>query len=83
MQRTNIYLAEHQTSALDELARSAGTSRAEIIRRLIDRAIASDEDDFADDLSAIGESFGALADDDIDLGRGADGRMQYLSLIAE
>ena len=39
MRRTNIYLEERQTRALDRLADAEGTSRAEIIRRLIDRAL--------------------------------------------
>jgi hypothetical protein len=84
MQRTNIYLADHQSSVLDELARSAGISRAELIRRLIDRAIANDEDDLVDDLSAIDESFGALAFDDdlLPAGRGPDDRARHLERVA-
>ncbi len=39
MRRTNIYLADEQCSALDEIARSNGTSCAELVRRLIDQAI--------------------------------------------
>ena len=83
MRRTNIYLADEQCSALDELARSTGTSRAEIIRRLIDQAISSDLQDLGADLLAIDESFGALADDDALFERGNDARMRYLESISE
>jgi hypothetical protein len=78
MHRTNIYLTEEQCATLDELARLAGTSRAELIRRLIDQAIASDGQDLVGDLAAIEESFGALADDMIVFERGPDDRMRHL-----
>lgn len=81
MRRTNIYLADDQCSALDELARSSGISRAEAVRRLIDEAIASDRRDLQDDLVALEESFGTLADDVV-FGRGVDERMRHLEAIA-
>lgn len=62
MVRTNIYLEESQTVALDRLAAEEGVSRAEIIRRLLDRALAGRDDDRAADLSAIEASFGVMAD---------------------
>ena len=38
-QDRNIYLAERQTEALDRIAADEGISRAEVIRRLLDRAL--------------------------------------------
>jgi len=61
MQRTNIYLEERQTEALDRLAEADGLSRAELIRRIIDRAIFG-EDDLAADLAAIEASYGVWPD---------------------
>jgi hypothetical protein len=81
MRRTNIYLADDQCSALDELARSSGISRAEVIRRLIDEALASDRRDLLGDLAAINESFGLL-DEDLVFDRGVDERARHLGAIA-
>jgi hypothetical protein len=39
MKRTSIYLAEGQAAALDRVAQSAGVSRSDLIRELIDRGI--------------------------------------------
>ncbi|HMR47811.1 MAG TPA: CopG family transcriptional regulator [Arachnia sp.] len=60
MQRTNIYLEERQTAALDRLAGDEGISRAELIRRLIDRALGDSSDDRTADLDAIEASFGKI-----------------------
>jgi hypothetical protein len=38
MKRTNIYLDEAQSAALEQVARTQGISRAELIRHLIDRS---------------------------------------------
>jgi len=81
MRRTNIYLADDQCSALDELAQSIGISRAEAIRRLIDQAIASDRQDLQGDLAAIEESFGTLGEDVL-FDRGVDARARHLDAIA-
>jgi metal-responsive CopG/Arc/MetJ family transcriptional regulator len=81
MRRTNIYLADEQCLALDELARSSGISRAEAIRRLIDEAIASDRRDLQGDLAAIEESFGTLGEDVV-FDRGVDERARHLAAIA-
>jgi hypothetical protein len=63
MKRTNIYLAEGQTGALDRIARAEGISRAELIRELIDRAIGGHPGaDLPADLAAIDGSFGILAE---------------------
>lgn len=61
MQRTNIYLERRQTEALDRLAAAEGISRAEVIRRLLDRALVG-SDDLSDDLAAIEASFGSVPD---------------------
>jgi hypothetical protein len=62
MKRTNIYLDEKQVELLDRLARSEGVSRAEMIRRLLDRSLRNEIDDVAAGLAAIDESFGVLTD---------------------
>ena len=48
---------------------------------MIDEAFASDRRDLQDDLVAIEESFGALAEGVV-AGRGADERMRHLEAIA-
>jgi len=78
MTRTNIYLEERQTAILDRIAGEEGVSRAEVIRRLIDRALAGRDDDFAADLAAIDESFGALGELDVQA-RGSSDREEHLS----
>jgi metal-responsive CopG/Arc/MetJ family transcriptional regulator len=65
MHRTNIYLDERQCEALDRLAAEEGTSRAELIRRVLDRWLAGDDHDVQRDLDAIEASFGVLADLDV------------------
>lgn len=77
MQRTNIYLGTEQCAALDHLAAEEGVSRAELIRRLLDAALAGRGDDTAGDVAAIDESFGALADAD-PVDRMADERSAHL-----
>jgi hypothetical protein len=62
MDRTNIYLERGQTQTLDRLAKEEGVSRAEIIRRLLDRALSDVDDSLGSDLAAIDESFGTLRD---------------------
>jgi hypothetical protein len=78
MTRTNIYLEDRQTAILDRLAAEEGVSRAEVIRRLIDRALAGRDDDLAADLAAIDESFGTLADAEVPV-RGAGDREAHLA----
>lgn len=78
MLRTNIYLEDRQTAILDRIAAEEGVSRAEIIRRLIDRALAGRDDDLAADLAAIDESFGAL--DEVEFpARGTGDREEHLA----
>jgi Ribbon-helix-helix protein, copG family len=80
MRRTNIYLDEQQTAALDRLAAQEGVSRAELIRQLLDRVLASSDESLACDLHAIEDSFGALRDADVSV-RGPGDREQHLARI--
>jgi hypothetical protein len=80
MKRTNIYLGEDQTAALDRLAKQEGVSRAELIRQLLDRVLANADDSLASDLCAIEDSFGALRDIDVSA-RGHGGREEHLARI--
>jgi Ribbon-helix-helix protein, copG family len=82
MRRTNIYLDPDQTEALDRLAKEEGVSRAELIRRLLDRALTSRDDDLAADIAAIDESFGALQDVDIPA-RGPGDRETHLARMSQ
>lgn len=77
MQRTNIYLEERQTAILDRLAADEGVSRAEVIRRLIDKSLAGFDNDIAVDLQAINESFGVLVNVDYEP-RSPGGRAEHL-----
>jgi hypothetical protein len=84
MKRTNIYLDEGQSAALEQVARTQGISRAELIRQLIDRSIgASEAADLETDLAAIRDSFGIARDEDVSFGRGHDERSQHLDRMAE
>jgi hypothetical protein len=84
MKRTNIYLTESQAAALDEVARAEGTSRAEVIRELIDRALAgSRAADLDADLAAIYGSFGTLVGEPSFPARGPDARAEYLNRLAD
>jgi metal-responsive CopG/Arc/MetJ family transcriptional regulator len=80
MRRTNIYLDEEQTASLDRLAEQEGISRAELIRRLIDRALTGDDASRAADVAAIEESFGTVGDLESAL-RGAGDREEHLARI--
>lgn len=80
MKRTNLYLDETQTVVLDQLARGQGISRAELVRRLLDRSINSAPVDLEADLAAIKESFGVLDDEDL-IERGPGERETHLDQI--
>jgi hypothetical protein len=82
MRRTNIYLTDEQCSILDVLARSSGTSRAELIRQLLDQAISGEKSDLSDDLQAIRESFGALSGEELEFDRKQDERARHLDRLA-
>jgi metal-responsive CopG/Arc/MetJ family transcriptional regulator len=78
MKRTNIYLDEEQTTALDRLAAQQGVSRAELIRQMLDRVLANADESLASDLQAIDESFGALSAVDLPV-RGRGEREEHLA----
>jgi Ribbon-helix-helix protein, copG family len=80
MKRTNIYLDEEQTVALDRLAAQEGVSRAELIRRLLGRVLANTHESLVSDLQAIDDSFGALRDIDVPV-RGQGAREEHLARI--
>jgi metal-responsive CopG/Arc/MetJ family transcriptional regulator len=80
MKRTNIYLDERQTAALDRLAEQEGVSRAELIRQLLDRVLTSADESLASDLQAIEDSFGALRDVEVSV-RGQGDREVHLARI--
>jgi hypothetical protein len=83
MKRTNIYLDEGQSAALEQVARTQGISRAEVIRQLIDRSIGSSgAADLDADLDAIRDSFGVARDEDITSDRGSDERSRHLNRMA-
>ena len=74
MQRTNIYLDERQVEALDRLAQTEGVSRAEVIRRLLDRgAIVSAYDPSGPDptdsrlvgIDVVSDPYAAVADAEV------------------
>lgn len=82
MNRTNIYLTDEQRAQLDARARAEGVSRAELVRRVLDRALHGESDRLAADQAAIAESFGVLADDEFELDRGDGARGAHLERIA-
>lgn len=74
-----MYLDDAQTVALDEIAHGQGISRAELVRRLLDRGIGSTQVDQEADLTAIVDSFGVMAGDVPD--RGPDERAAHLDRL--
>ena len=81
MERTNIYLDAQQRELLDRLARTEGVSRAEVIRRLLDRALAGADDRSVEaDLHVIDASFG-VASELPEPERGDDARSRHLAEI--
>ncbi|TGO04995.1 ribbon-helix-helix domain-containing protein [Serinibacter arcticus] len=80
MLRTNIYLEARQTEALDELARAAGVTRAEMIRRVVDRALAGASGAEESALAAIDLSFGAVTAVEV-AERGPDERAAHLAAL--
>lgn len=81
MHRTNIYLDEDQARSLDETARTAGISRAALIRRLISRGLDQSHGDLDSDLAAIKASFNVLASDGDFLERATDERARHLDNV--
>lgn len=80
MHRTNIYLTDEQCTRLDAVAQRDGTSRAAVIRRLIDEGLLASAPDLERDLRAIDDSFGIVADLDFP-DRGDGDREQHLASI--
>jgi hypothetical protein len=87
MRRTNIYLEDAQSEALEEASRLEGISRAELVRRLIDQGMSEGSSSDIDvDLAAIEDSFGVLLGADgvaegHGLERGVDDRARHLDRI--
>jgi len=65
MHRTNIYLEDRQTAALDRLAADEGISRAELIRRILDRALLGSDDDRHADLARLDFAFDSVVEIDL------------------
>ncbi len=80
MNRTNIYLEDRQVVLLDRIAAQEGVSRAQVIRRLLDRALSGRDTDRDADLDAIDRSFGAVPDMEA-AERGVDDRADHLALV--
>lgn len=80
MQRTNIYLDDTQLRALDRRASEEGVSRAEVIRRMIDRSLAGHDHDLDSDVAAIEASFGVFDDVEVQ-DRGDDERARHLDRL--
>ena len=62
MRRTNLYLDERQTAALDAMAHAQGVSRSDVVRRLIDDLLQEGGSRLDSDLDAIDSAFGAAPD---------------------
>lgn len=80
MRRTIIYLEDGQIAEPDRRAAAQGMSRAELVRRLIDRALGRSGQSPDEDLA---ESFGALAGTDIVIDRSPDVRQRHLDQLLE
>lgn len=61
MQRTQIYLTDEQRRRIAQLADDGRTSQAEVVRRILDRALGFD-DGANDRVAAIDATAGVLAD---------------------
>jgi len=79
MLRTNIYLSESQTEALDALAHQQGVSRAEVVRAMIDAGLSRGPTSAAR-MAAVNESFGILRDMNV-TERGMTERDEYLDQV--
>ena len=79
MQRTNIYLEERQAVGLDEVARREGVTRAQVVRRYVDRGLVADLDDLEGDLAVIAQTAGCLRRDEaLEVERGDGERAAHL-----
>jgi hypothetical protein len=64
-QRPNICLEDRQSAALDRLAAEQGISRAELIRRILDRALFGHDDHAQADLARMEYAFEAVVELDV------------------
>lgn len=80
MRRTNLYLDDRQTAALDAMARAQRVSRAEVVRRLIDAALDGAGSKLDNDLAAIDAAFGIDPDFPMPDRSGGE-RQKYLDRI--
>lgn len=80
MQRTNIYLSEEQIARLDEVAAARRSSRADVVRELIDDGLATLASTPDERVAAIDISFGVLleADGYDSVRREPDARQEHL-----
>jgi hypothetical protein len=81
MQRTNIYLEDRQTVALDRLAAEEGISRAELIRRILDRALQG-ADDVVADRARLDVAFGSVVELEV-AGREPGARERMLDALMD
>lgn len=82
MQRTNIYLEDRQTTALDRLAAEEGISRAELIRRILDRALQGYDGDVSADLARLDYAFEAVVELDV-AGREPSARERLVDALTD
>ena len=61
MRRTQIYLTDQQRDEITRLARDAGTSGAEVIRRILDESLGLD-DHVTERIAAVDATAGVLTD---------------------
>ncbi|MCL2803931.1 MAG: ribbon-helix-helix protein, CopG family [Micrococcales bacterium] len=77
MLRTNIYLDQGQVEALDAVADRDGVSRAEVVRRLIDRGLSGPGRNTDELLNAIRGAAGCCQAFEVP-GRGPGAREEHL-----
>lgn len=82
MYRTNLYLTDDQRSALAARAKAEGTSVAELVRKLVDRALSDGGEDVTHDLAVIESAFGVLAGTTVDVDRSDGARGAHLERVA-
>lgn len=80
MRRTNIYLDDQQTDLLDRRAAEEGISRAELIRRLIDKGLSAPGEGNSAIHSAIDLSFGSMVEVEVPR-RDSDAREEHLDRL--
>jgi len=82
MKRTNIYLREDQSVALQAASRVKGVTCAHLVRQMIDRDLAGAPNSSLEaDFEAIERSFGVLAPDGVVPERRPDERARHLERV--